>query len=42
MDSAVPLAYLHEEIDLATIIKTLQLRWLGHVCRMGEQISKRL
>jgi hypothetical protein len=31
------LADLYQEIDLATVIKTLQLRWLGHVCRMGEQ-----
>jgi hypothetical protein len=31
------LADLYQEIDLATVIKTLRLRWLGHVCRMGEQ-----
>jgi hypothetical protein len=28
---------LYEEIDLATVIKTLQLRWLGHVCSREEQ-----
>jgi hypothetical protein len=31
------LADLYQEIDLATVIKTLRLRWLGHVCRMEEQ-----
>jgi hypothetical protein len=31
------LADLYQETDLATIIKTLRLRWLGHVCRMEEQ-----
>jgi hypothetical protein len=29
--------YLHEKTDLATAVKTLRLRWLGHVCRMEEQ-----
>jgi hypothetical protein len=28
---------LYEEIDVATVIKNLRLRWLGHVCRMEEQ-----
>jgi hypothetical protein len=23
--------------DMATVIKTLWLRWLGHACRMEEQ-----
>jgi hypothetical protein len=27
---------LYQEIDLATVIKILRLRWLGHVCRMEE------
>jgi hypothetical protein len=31
------LADPYQEIDLATVIKTLRLRWLGHVCRMEEQ-----
>jgi hypothetical protein len=31
------LADLYQEIDLATVIKTLQLRWLEHVCSMEEQ-----
>jgi hypothetical protein len=31
------LAGLYEETDLETLIKTLRLRWLGHVCRMEEQ-----
>jgi hypothetical protein len=30
------LADLYEEIDLAILIKTLRLRWLGHVCTMEE------
>jgi hypothetical protein len=36
------LADLYEELDLATVIKTLRLRCLGHVCRTEEQeIPKR-
>jgi hypothetical protein len=35
--SSKELADIYEEIDLATVIKTLRLRWLGHVCRMEEQ-----
>jgi hypothetical protein len=30
------LADLYQEIDLARVITTLRLRWLGHVCRMEE------
>jgi hypothetical protein len=37
------LADLYEELDLATVIKTLRLKCLGHVCRTDEQeIPKRL
>jgi hypothetical protein len=33
----IELADLYEDIDLATVIKTLWLRRLGHVCRMEGQ-----
>jgi hypothetical protein len=32
--SSKELADIYEETDLATVIKTLWLRWLGHICRM--------
>jgi hypothetical protein len=31
------LADFYKEIELATVIKTMRLRCLGHVCRMEEQ-----
>jgi hypothetical protein len=31
------LAGLYQETQLATVIKTSRLRWLGYVCRMEEQ-----
>jgi hypothetical protein len=35
--SSKELAYLYQGIDLATVINTLRLRWLEHVCGMEEQ-----
>jgi hypothetical protein len=37
MRSNKELTELYQDTDLVTVIKTLWLRWLGHICRMEEQ-----
>jgi hypothetical protein len=33
---------IYQELDLVTIIKTLRLKWLGHVNRMEDHRAKEI